>query len=157
MQRMYSATLLVHSLLRWVVLGAGLAAAGRGIAGWSGRPWTAADARAGLIFIIAVDIQLLIGLLLYVVLSPNVGLAIQNPAAAMRDPMLRFFFVEHMVGMLIAVVLAHVGRARSKGASRTDASRHRSAAIFFGLALLIMLASIPWPFMPAGRPLFPWS
>ena len=157
MQRMYSATLLVHSLLRWVVLGAGLAAAGRGMAGWGGRPWTAPDARAGLFFIIALDLQLLLGLLLYVGLSPNVGLAFQNPGAAMRDPVLRFFFVEHMLGMLIAVTLAHVGRVRTKKAGRTDTSRHRSAAIFFGLALLIILLSIPWPFMPAGRPLFPWS
>ena len=44
-----------------------------------------------------------LGLLLYVGLSPDVALAFANPAAAMRDPVLRFFFVEHLAGMLIAV------------------------------------------------------
>ena len=153
---MYSATLLIHSLLRWVVLAAGLAAAGRGIAGWGGRAWTPSDAKMGLFFIIALDLQFLLGLLLYVFLSPNVGLAFQNPGAAMRDPVLRFFFVEHLIGMFIAIALAHVGRARTKAAARTDTSRHRSAAVFYGIALVIILLSIPWPFMPAARPLFPW-
>jgi hypothetical protein len=55
--------------------------------------------------------------------------------------------------MLIAVVLAHVGRVRSKKA-QTDAARFKSAAIFYGLALIIILALIPWPGMAAGRPLF---
>ena len=152
---MYSATLVLHSLLRWIVLATGLAAAGRGIAGWGGRPWTAADSRAGMAFVTALDLQLLLGLLLYVVLSPNVSIAFSNIGAAMKDPVLRFFLVEHMVGMIIAIALAHVGRARTKKAV-SDGAKHRAAAIFFGLSLVVLLLSIPWPFMPAGRPLWPW-
>src|SRR5215207_3865466 len=100
---MYSATLVLHSLIRWIVLASGLAAAGRGIAGWGGRSWTAADSRAGLVFVTTLDLQLLIGLLLYVVLSPNLSVAFSNIGAAMKDSVLRFFLVEHMVGMLIAI------------------------------------------------------
>jgi hypothetical protein len=152
---MYSVTLLVHSLLRWVVLFTGLAAAGRGIIGWNGRPWKSPDARAGMLFIAALDLQFLIGLLLYFVLSPTMSVAMSNPGAAMKDSALRFFLVEHAVGMIIAIVLAHIGRAKTKKAA-TDMARHRAAAVFFTLALVVILLSIPWPGMPAGRPLWPW-
>ena len=155
MTPMYFVTLALHSLIRWVVLFTGLAATARGIAGWKGRAWTAADNRVGVWFISSLDMQFLLGLLLYVVLSPTVNLAFKNVGAAMRDPMLRFFLVEHAAGMIIAIVLAHIGRVRTKKAA-TDQSRHRAAAVFFGLALVIILLSIPWPGMPAARPLFPW-
>lgn len=152
---MYSALLVLHSILRWVVLVAGVVAAGRGIAGWRGRTWTPADRLAGLIFMIALDIQLLIGLVLYLFLSPTVSAAFVNIGAAMRDPSLRFFVVEHAFGMLIAITLAHIGSIRIRKAADST-RRHRSAAVFYGLALVIVLLSIPWPGMTAGRPLLPW-
>jgi hypothetical protein len=151
---MLSAVLTVHSLLRWVVLLAGLVAVGLGIAGWRGRSWQPVDRIAGRAFIGTLDLQLLIGLLLYVVLSPTVGSAMANIGEAMRDSMARFFLVEHPLGMVAAIALAHVGNVRIKK-SADDAQRHRTAAIFFGLALLLILLSIPWPGMPAGRPLWP--
>jgi hypothetical protein len=54
--------------------------------------------------------------------------------------------------MLSGLTLAHSGAARIRKAS--PERRHRLAAIFFVLALLAILASIPWPGLPAGRPLF---
>jgi hypothetical protein len=152
---MYDVTLDIHSLLRWFVLLTGLVAAGRGIAGWGGRPWGPSDARAGQLFILSLDLQFLLGLVLYLFLSPNVRLAFANIGNAMRDPALRFFFVEHIAGMVIALTLAHIGRARTKRAT-TDRSKQRAAAVFYGLALVIVLLSIPWPGMPAGRPIWPF-
>jgi hypothetical protein len=73
----------------------------------------------------------------------------------MGDSRLRFFLVEHTAGMIVALALAHIGSVRIRKASEAR-KRHRTAAIFFGLALLLILGSIPWPGMPAGRPLFPW-
>jgi hypothetical protein len=70
----------------------------------------------------------------------------------MRDSALRFWAVEHVAGMVVASALLHVGRARARKAP--DVKRHRIIAIFFGLALLAVLLSIPWPGMPAERPLF---
>ena len=152
---MYSAFITIHSLLRWVVLLAGFAAVGLGVRGWSGRPWLPADRLTGRVFVGVLDLQFLIGLVLYVVLSPLVGAAFSNVGAAMRDPILRFFLVEHAAGMLVAVALAHVGQTKIKKAT-DDTRRHRTAAVFFGLSLFIILLSIPWPGMPAGRPLWPW-
>ena len=106
---MFSDTLILHSLLRWVVLLTGLLAVARAVAGWAGgRQWTAADNRASLWFTIALDLQLLAGLLLYLVLSPLTQAAFEDIGATMRNPGLRFWTVEHPFGMVIALGLAHV-------------------------------------------------
>lgn len=150
---MYSLLLFLHSWLRWLVLLTGLFAVARAITGAGGtRPWTAAEGKPGLFFILCLDLQLLIGLALYLVFSPTVQAAFGNIGAAMKDSAYRFYVVEHALGMIVAIALAHVGRVKSKKAP-TDAARFKAAAIFFGVALVIILGLIPWPGMPAGRPL----
>ena len=151
---MYTAFLTAHSILRWVVLFAALLAVGLAIAGWRGGPWRPIDRLAGKIFVGSLDLQVLIGLVLYVGLSPVVSAAFSNIGEAMRDRMLRFFLVEHFTGMIVAAAIAHVASVRIKKAA-DDRQRHRTAAVLFGLSLLVMLLSIPWPGMPAGRPLWP--
>jgi hypothetical protein len=152
---MYAAILLLHSWVRWLVIAAGLVAVYRGAAGSSGhRSWTPPDDRAGFWFTMAVDFQMLLGLLLYGFLSPLTSAAMKDIGGAMKDSTLRYWAVEHAFGMIVAVVLVHVGRVRVR---KSDSlRRHRTAAIFFGLALLAILASIPWPFTPTGRPLLRW-
>jgi hypothetical protein len=117
------------------------------------RDSSARTDRWGLILLISLDLQLLIGLLLYFALSPFTAEALRDFGAAMRNPPLRFFAVEHVTLMLAAVVLVHVGRVMGRKAVTTDAKRIRSLASF-GLALLLMLLAIPWPGLAAGRPLF---
>ena len=63
---------------------------------------------------IALDVQMLLGLLLYGVLSPYTAAAMKDFGAAMRDPVLRFWAVEHLTMMLSAVVLVHVGRVLAR-------------------------------------------
>jgi hypothetical protein len=153
MSILYSFTLALHSLLRWLVLIFAVLAVVRAFAGWSGgRPWTRSDDRAGLWFTISLDIQILLGLPLYFILSPFTRVALDNFGAAMRDPNLRFWAVEHVTMMLLAAVIAHVARVRIRRAPG-DAARHRRAAIGFLIALLLVLAAIPWPGMMNGRPL----
>jgi hypothetical protein len=140
---MYGLVLLVHSWLRWAVLAAGLAAA------FSGR---AREDTAAKWFTILLDVQILLGLLLYFVLSPFTKEAMSNFGEAMGNSQLRFFAVEHVFGMLIGTALAHVGRKKVRNAPIER--RGRLALIFYGLALVAIALSIPWPGMPAGRPLF---
>lgn len=149
------AVLTLHSWLRWLVLLTGLVAFGRAAAGASGRkPWKPSDDRAGFWFVTALDAQFLLGLILYAFLSPITQAAFNDFGGVMKNPGLRFWAVEHVAGMLIAVSLAHVGRARTR---KTDSlRRHKVAAIFFGLALAAILASIPWPGMANARPLLRW-
>lgn len=151
---MHGAVLVLHSWFRWVVLAAAVVVVVRAITGWrNGRPWTLTDDRAGLWFSIALDVQTLIGLLLYFALSPITRSALQDFGGAMGDSALRYWAVEHAFGMVIGVVLAHIGRARVRRIA-ADARRHKIAAIFFGLSLLSIVISIPWPGVPNGRPLF---
>jgi hypothetical protein len=152
---MFLPTLILHSLLRWAVLAFGLLAIVRALQGWFGaRPWTSLDDRAGKYFVMAIDVQTLVGLVLYGGLSPITRAAFTDMGAAMKDALLRFYAVEHLSLMLVGLALVHVGRVRARKAP-TDAARHRTAAIFFGLALLVILAAIPWPGRAIGRPLFP--
>jgi uncharacterized membrane protein YphA (DoxX/SURF4 family) len=76
--------------------------------------------------------------------------------AVMKDSQLRFFAFEHMIAMIIAIILVHVGYSYSKKRI-PDVSKHRRTLLFYGLALLIILIAIPWPFRDVGqgRPWFP--
>ena len=150
---MYSSALWLHSLLRWAVLLAGLVAWFRAIgAKTAKRPWTPKDELWGLLLTIAADLQLLVGLVLYVFLSPITRQGVRNFAAAMRSPVVRFFTVEHAVGMIIAIALIHVGRVKIRKAA-DPARKHRLAMIFFGIAMVLVIISTPWPGMPVSRPL----
>jgi hypothetical protein len=151
---MYALFLFVHSLLRWIVLILGLVAVVRAIGGVSGRrPWVPADDAGVSRFARAFDVQVLIGLIGYFFASPFTMEAWRDIGATMQNGPLRFIVVEHTFGMIVAIALTHIGRARIRKAAH-PAAKHRAAAIFLGLALLVILLSIPWPFMPAGRPYF---
>jgi hypothetical protein len=119
------------------------------------RAYTAADNKSNLFFMISCDIQLLLGLILYFSNAWFEKLK-SGMGAAMKDPFVRFFTVEHALMMIIAWILVHAGRTSVKRAT-TDAAKHKKMLIFFGLAFLLILAAIPWPFRTEiARPLFRW-
>jgi hypothetical protein len=149
---MYTTLLVLHSILRWLVILLGVLAVVRAFIRAGG--WTTAHDAAGKWYGISLDIQVLIGLLLYGFFSPVVRAAFADPGAAMGDTVLRFFFLEHILSMVIALALAHVGRARIRRAT-TDAAKFKAAAIFYTFSLLFVLIAIPWPFLRVARPLFP--
>lgn len=151
----FAGVLVIHSWLRWLVLVAGVFAFVRSAVGAAtGKPWTPADDRAGAWFARILDLQFLFGLVLYVFLSPATHAAFGNFSAAMKDHVSRFWAVEHIVGMFIGVALVHMGQIQGRKAD--SLRRHKVAAIFFGLALAVILGSIPWPSLPYGRPLLRW-
>ncbi len=150
---MFTALLILHSWLRWVALVAGVASTFTALTDKSdAEPRSRAD-MWGLVLMMALDIQMLIGLLLYLVVSPNMQAIRGDFGAAMKDPAARFWAVEHLTLMLAAVVLAHLGRALARKAKTPSAKRVRMF-ICFGLATVAMIVAIPWPGMASGRPLF---
>jgi hypothetical protein len=150
---LYSTVLSIHSLLRWIVLLAAVVAAARAFGGWVGKKeWTELDGRLAMVLTMSVDLQVLAGLILYIFLSPLTKTAFQDFGAAMSNGVLRYWSVEHITLMIIAVGLVHAGRAMSSKASQ-PASKHMRAALFYGLATLLILLAIPWPFFSYGRPL----
>src|SRR5690348_15665738 len=151
---LYSSTLWLHLWLRWAVLIAGLVAWFRAIGGYTARrPWSPKDDLWGMVLSISLDIQVLVGLVLYIFLSPITKIGFQDLSSAMRIDTTRFFTVEHITGMIIAIALVHIGRARIRKAVE-PAAKHRTAMIFFGIAMVAIIISIPWPGMPVARPLF---
>ena len=154
MDTLYAILLPIHNILRWLVLLAGLFAIIRGLTGMQfKRPWESMDAKAGLWYTILLDTQVLAGLILYFFLSPATRLLLQGTPGALSNPPTLFFGIEHVVVMVIALALAHVGRALSRKATERRA-KHRTAVIFYSLSLVAILLGIPWPFLPViGRPL----
>jgi len=152
LQNLYPHLLAFHGLLRWVVLAAAVAAIFVASSGWNGtKPAGAMLLRFSIIFVAAMDLEFLLGLLLYFGASPVTRMAFQNMAVAMKDHEMRFFTIEHTTYMFLALVLAHVGGVLSRKA-KTDLAKYRGAAICYGLSFLLMLAGIPWwrPFLRIG-------
>jgi hypothetical protein len=110
------------------------------------KSYTETNRKVNLFAMISAHIQLLTGLILYF-FSPKVLLS--DMGAAMKDPALRYWTVEHSVMMIFAVVLITIGHSRSKKA--IDAlNKHRAISLYYGLALLVILLAI----YQSGRPIF---
>ena len=149
-------SLIIHNILRWAVLILGVWAVISALSAViSKRAYTSGDNKSSLFFMISCDVQLLMGLILYFTgmwfekVKSDIG-------AVMKDPAERYFAVEHALMMIIAWLLVHVGRSMVKRAN-TDAQKHKRTLIFFGIALILILAMIPWPFRQPGiaRQFFP--
>ncbi|KGQ22489.1 hypothetical protein [Thermus filiformis] len=127
---LYPLLLSLHNLVRWLVLLSGLLSL---YALWRGLP-TARVYASG--FAHAFTFQLLLGLLLQWQ-SPLLAPAYQNLALARESRELSFFLMEHWVGMLLALGLAHAARAQV-------GKNPRRALGFTLAALALTLLSIPW-------------
>ncbi len=141
---MYTGLLHTHNLFRWLVLIVMILALVFAFTGWlKKRDWSKKDNITGLLLTIFVDIQFLVGIILYAFVSPLTKAAFNDFGAAMKNADLRFYAVEHISLMIIALILIHIGRAKSKK-SVAPWKKHRSAAIYYGIALVLVLAAIPW-------------
>ncbi len=139
----------IHSILRWIILVLIIVAILRSF-GAGSTAFTNSHKKNGLFLMIACDIMLLLGLVQW--FTGGFGLkAIQNNGmgAVMKDSVMRFFAVEHLLMMLVAIILVHVGYSYSKK-NISDTKKHTKTSLFYILALLVMLAAIPWPFRLAG-------
>ena len=147
------AFLLLHSWSRWFVVIFGLIAVYRAYVGYSGRrPFLSADNGMSAAFSGFMWLQVIIGLGLYFGLSPY-GLNAMKQAGAMKDPTTRFFGMEHVAVMILAAIVAQVGRVIVKKTA-DDTGKHKKALIYFGIALLLVLLMIPWGIWNPARPLF---
>lgn len=144
----YSIVLMLHSLVRWAVLGAGAYAIFRAATGLLAKGgWLPADDKARKIFPITLDIQVVLGSLLAFV-SPITQMAYSNMGAAMADKTLRYYAVEHALIAVAAITLAHIGSAKIR---RIKESRKKFQMLltFHGLAMVLLVSRIPW-----DRPFF---
>jgi len=150
---LYVAALYLHSWLRWSVLGLTVATFGRAVAGLLGKKaWGPSDRKLVRFFVAAFDIDVLVGLVLYGV-SGVTPKSMADLHDCMHIAVLRFFAVEHATFAVFALVAAHVASVAARRAT-TDPARWKRLAIGSGIALALVLATIPWPMLAYGRPLF---
>jgi hypothetical protein len=141
--------LIIHNIFRWVVVLALIWGLYRAYFGWLGKKsWADSDRRAGMMLTIAYDVQFLLGLILAFI-SPIIASAFSNLNAAMQVSELRFFAVEHMPMMFLALIFGHVTSVLSRKAG-DDTLKHRYAALGYTLVAIITVAAMPW-FRPLLR------
>ncbi len=151
---MYSFTLFIHSWGRWLVLGAMILLLVQSFRGWlSGGETDRKFHLTRLITMIFYDLQVLIGLYLYFI-SPNVKAAFESGMKlTMSDTQLRYVAVEHIFAMVVGLLILHAGNVLVKKAPDARTAFKRMA-ITMSVVFLLVMVSIPWPFMPYGRVLF---
>ncbi|AEV96740.1 hypothetical protein A4D02_29315 [Niastella koreensis] len=135
----------LHSWLRWILLILLLVSIVKSLSGFSGKKaLSAGDKKIWLFTMITAHTTLLIGLIL--LFFGRSGIVHGAPAgvSVMKDSFYRFYWVEHPVMMIIAIALITVGRGQAKK-SIPDVTKYKKAFWFFLLALLVILAAIPWP------------
>ena len=135
-----------HSGLRWVVLLLLLAAIVNALIKWrSAKPYTGGDRKITLFTMIGAHVQLILGLILYFFLSP----AVQFNEHTMSDKVLRFYSVEHLAIMLLAIAVITIGYSQAKK-KLESAQKFRSVFTYYLIGLILILAGIPWPFRFPG-------
>ncbi|OQP46883.1 hypothetical protein A4H97_05010 [Niastella yeongjuensis] len=153
---MYQSLIILHSLVRWFVLISLLVAIIRAYSGWLGnKRFLKTDNTARMAAVTIAHVQLVIGISLYII-SPAVRYFMNNFKEAVHQREFRFFGMEHITMMVVAITLLTIGSAKSKRKT-TDLQKFKTMAIWFTIALLVIFFSIPWHFSPfTSRPYFRW-
>jgi hypothetical protein len=141
----YTILVHLHSLLRWIFLLAMVIAIVASLNGKGGFKIAGVGMlQASLWTMVTAHLQLILGLILYFI-SPKVVFE----ASSMSNSVLRFFLVEHILVMIIAIVLVTIAHLKAK--RRVEPLRQRRVIlIYFIISLILILSRIPWPFMNYG-------
>ncbi|MCO4294339.1 cytochrome B [Solitalea sp. MAHUQ-68] len=135
---MYTGLLHLHSLLRWIALILLIISVVKAFSAWnnSSKLYTEGNRKLNLFTLISVHLQLVVGFVLYFV-SPKVQFA----ADTMRNSTLRYFAVEHVLMMVIAIVLITIGYSKAKRLE-IGFEKNKRIAVFYGLGLLLILVAL---------------
>ncbi|MEN9421219.1 MAG: hypothetical protein ACO29Z_00925 [Crocinitomicaceae bacterium] len=126
-----------HSGLRWIALVLLLLAIYNA---FTAKEYEKKHRLVNMFAMISLHTQLLIGLALYFTSDK-----VQFIEGWMKSPLLRFYGMEHLAGMLIAIVLVTIGHSKSKKATESS-DKFKAIKLWYVLALILILAFIPWPF-----------
>jgi hypothetical protein len=144
----------LHNLFRWIIVILAVITLIKSLSGLGGKKeFTNGDRKTALFLMISADIQLLLGLALYFMKGWSQQL---SSPGFMKNAVLRYWAMEHAVGMILAIVLIHVGYSAAKS-NRPAVAKFRRLFVCVLLAVIVAVAVMPWPSRPEGiaRPLFP--
>jgi hypothetical protein len=143
MDTLYKIVSEAHSGNRWLVLLMAIAIVVDFTIGWiTKKKFGRMEEVFSLVYMIAVDVQLLIGLSLYLFLSPTIRHAFAG-GVDMSDAQTRLYVLEHPLTMILAIAFVHIGRVMVKKAA-SDESKFKKGLLWFGLALVFILSRMPW-------------
>jgi len=147
----------LHNILRWVILILLLISVVKSYTGWkSGRAFNTGDRKIWLFTMIAAHTTLLLGL--YQWLAGRIGIItteLPEGTSFMKDKAYRFFWLEHPLLMILAIVMITLGYGMAKK-PLPDTVKYQKAFRYFFIALVLILLVTPWPFRDVvGRPWFP--
>ena len=136
----------LHNILRWIILLLLLVCLFQAISK------STAVRKTSLWLLISAHLMLVIGL--YQLIAGRFGIMKGLPAGAelMKDKLYRFFWIEHPVLMILAIILITVARGKAKNLN------YKSVTWLLIIALLAILVAVPWPFreiVGEGRTWFP--
>jgi hypothetical protein len=141
----------LHNVWRWVVLVMAILAVVTAFLGWFGkRQWSERDRKIGSYMGIVMDIQLLLGLLLYIFGEYGIRGLGKGMEFVRANWDYMFFGLEHILVMVLAVVFAHLGSILPKKVEDSTA-KYRRAATWFTLMLLLIIVGTPWGQRPLLR------
>ena len=129
-----------HSGLRWIALILLLLAIYNAV---TAKNYEKKHRLVNMFAMISLHTQLLIGLALYFTSAK-----VQFTEGWMKVALYRFYGMEHLMGMIIAIVLVTIGHSKSKKATES-AAKFKAIKLWYVLALILILAFIPWPFRTA--------
>ena len=149
---MFPVTLALHSFVRWFVLLSLIISIFVAYRGWlTNKTFQKRDSILRQATVSISHLQFTIGIVLYLI-SPIANYFLRNFSEGIHIRDMRFFGMEHITMMVIAVaVITHGATLSKKRAS--DREKFKTMAIYFTIAVVIILLSIPWPFSPfTARP-----
>ncbi|MBM3453346.1 MAG: cytochrome B [Bacteroidetes bacterium] len=131
-----------HSGLRWIALGLMIYAIFNALR--KKDLYAKSDRMLNMFAMVSLHIQLVIGLILYFTSSK-----VSFVDGWMGNKLLRFYGMEHISLMILAIVLVTIGHAKAKRASEPS-KKHKTIVLFYAIGLILIIASIPWPFRQLG-------
>ncbi|MBK8955031.1 MAG: hypothetical protein IPM34_05680 [Saprospiraceae bacterium] len=144
----------LHSWMRWVVLSLGVYALYTNYRGWKfGLLYGGYYKKINTWFLASLHTQLVLGFIMYFGTSTLMKGILADFGASMKMAESRFWSVEHMMGMVVGILIAQIGSIRAKKAC-DGTSAFKTAFIWFGVALAIILLMIPFGIWNVERPLF---
>ena len=135
---------MIHSYWAYIVLIILIIAVVNALLGFtSKKEFKAKDLRISLFALIASHIQLIIGFLAYYNSAFYESMRSMGMGEVMKNSELRKPLVEHPLLIIVAIALITIGFSKHKKKT-TDVAKFKTITIFYGIALLLILAVIPW-------------
>lgn len=144
---MYNWTLFLHSIFRWLILIFLVINIINAIIENNDKPYDKKDRTWYVRLLITSHITLLIGLYQYF-FGPKgwVFLKDNTIGEIMKNSVMRFWFIEHIAGMLLAIIVITIGNKVSKNENIDALAKHKKLLPYLIIAFVLIIACIPWPF-----------